>query len=296
MQLLLALYATLGLLLFNIKTVMSHVLNVDFHIRNGTTQSQTILLASMLTNSTLYELNDQTGFFKLHSKANRLYLELDLRQKRSIGKNYQLELVSPTKVTNLNVSIHQQQKVVANNFSIEYMFKFKDEDETGLIKADMMANGVLAIIKLASDLTLHVTSEDFHVRKFLPKFYMLRLSRDASQLDSSRVISVAIERLITLRFRVVNLTIELNKATFAQKSLPESTCMGRLVNIFEYVPHADVEYQRKNFRFGLETTNCEQCFELDPQNGRLHMNSMDREYFKRILGKDEVFFLMNFKG
>ena len=80
----------------------------------------------------------------------------------------------------------------SSNLTIEYMFKY--DERCGALKSSMRVNSVLAIVKLVNsndddNLMLSIVNDTkssslFHLKKFLPKFYMLRLSQNASDLFS----------------------------------------------------------------------------------------------------------------
>ena len=71
---------------------------------------------------------------------------------------------------------------------------FKYDERCGALKSSMRVNSVLAIVKIVNsnddgNLILSIVNDTkssssslFHLKKFLPKFYMLRLSQNASDL------------------------------------------------------------------------------------------------------------------
>ena len=69
--------------------------------------------------------------------------------------------------------------------SVEYMFKMGEETEYGLLKEDLKPNGVACIIRLSSNESVQPLLDPhnyFTIKKFLPGFYMVRLSTEIQHL------------------------------------------------------------------------------------------------------------------
>ena len=115
-------------------------------------------------------------------------------------------------------TLQQQQ---TGSISVEYMFKLSttsnnnSKSKYGLVKSSMLANSVAAIVKLSSSSqTLRLLDEEnegeaallFHVKEFVPKHYMIRLSRDASRFERRHLEALRVKTSIAdvaLEFRLV---------------------------------------------------------------------------------------------
>lgn len=106
---------------------------------------------------------------------------VDLRSMNSI-KNFTCVYLNNTAVNHAEPFV---------KFSIEYIFKYFNDSSYGLIKDDMLANGIVSIARFVGgehDEMVLRDNSSFQLKKFLPKSYMIKLAKPAkSFLNESRI-------------------------------------------------------------------------------------------------------------
>ena len=187
---------------------------VDFFISAPLPQRALVLenASSTLISVLKYTPEDGHDFFLLtHDLTQgRLYIQLAGNVSAVQSRTYLLRLSNDLHVTVRLLDFTFRQ----SNISVEYMFKLSSiHDKYGLVKSSMLANSVVAIVKVASSSqTLRLLDEDtngnavlFHVKEFLPKHYMIRLSRDANLFKQRHLEAIHVETSagVSLEFRRV---------------------------------------------------------------------------------------------
>ena len=222
----------------------------------------------------------------------------------------------------------------AISFNLEYIFKLNNESTYGLIKDDMTSNGIVAIIKLVeasgSNLALDVdkrfeirlgaNNTFFQIKKFLPKFYMLRLTNLKDELfkmvklnsfaeielgaylDSSLIASTKLKfKLVSsksLQIKFESDSIEMSISEDYGKAPQSNPYGGLYIHKFSSVLSQDVfenvemmnEYKFNNIRFAIVNTTYSNLFELDTIKGHLSIQpkqTIDREALAELVKPDE---------
>jgi hypothetical protein len=182
------------LILFVFGSVASTMKNVEFFLSSmretNLTQSTTILLAENISSPLfIVESKPPQTYFSLNHDIthNLIYLTFTyITSTICLHSSYYSLVLSNQMEFYVTIVYTNECLFLPHLITIEYMFKY---EESGAIKSSMLGNSVVAILKTLNvdELILVNRTELFHLKKFLPKFYMLRLSQNASVLFENMV-------------------------------------------------------------------------------------------------------------
>lgn len=163
---------------------------IEFQIDDNTL-SQTVYLTNSTNDVRLATFSDE---FQLKKYSNLTYLTFINQKQIKCFQNNQLGLLGSNETINIQITNRNCSNHLDLKLSIEYLFKLSNESESGLIKDDMTANGIIAIIRTNStnttDLLIntiksneqHLDYKYFMLKKFMPNHYMLRLTDHTKSL------------------------------------------------------------------------------------------------------------------
>ena len=185
------------LFVFGSVVAIASINNVEFFLQSNLTQQTILLVENISTPLVIVESRPSQNYFSLiHDITHNLvYLTLayitPMFCQHLPSLHYSLVLSNQMEF-NVTLFINANKCLLSSNLiTIEYMFKY-DEEESGAIKSSMLGNSVVAILKTTlnvDELVLVNRTELFHLKKFLPKFYMLRLSQNASILFEDMLVN-----------------------------------------------------------------------------------------------------------